>query len=363
MNNQDGETQGEFPRPHHHATDDNNATAPRSQPAPLILEIGFGYGHFLRHLSATYPDARIIGVEIANECLEHVEYQLDRGDMRNVRVIFARAETALHHLFEPASIDQIHVNFPDPWFKSRHERRRLMQRANIDAMVSRLKPGGMLYLATDIREYAEMSDEALRETVGLVNTLDAPWSSEPLPGRVITKYERKAISVGRPCHYFAYRRDDTPVPFIPVLREADMPHLTIALPLSAADIAERFTQIEAKAIAREPANTGSNISVNASQAFAGKNAVLIETYVVEPTIQQHIGIFVAPLRDRPGEYTVGLSTIGNPRPTDGLHFAVRKVADWLLTLSDEAKITGDKTRSGFQEVALSTAQAADAETT
>lgn len=318
--------------------------------APLIVEIGFGYGHFLRHLSATYPDAMIVGVEIANECLEHVERQLDRGDMPNVRVVFARAETALYHLFEAASIDQIHVNFPDPWFKSRHERRRLMQRANIEVMVSRLKPGGMLYLATDIREYADMSDEALHETPGLVNTLDVPWTAEALPGRILTKYERKALAAGRTCHYFAYRRDDTKLALIPVLTEAEMPHLTLALPLNPVDIVEHFEPFEAKAAAREPAKAESNISVNVSQAFAGRQAVLIEAYVVEPTIQQHVGIIVAPIRERPGEYTVGLSTIGSPRPTDGLHFAVRKITDWLLTLSPEAKITGDKARSGFAEV-------------
>ena len=84
------------------------------QPSALILEIGFGYGHFLRHLSATNPDARIIGLEIASECLLHVEHQIDRGDMPNARVLFSRADTALVHLFEPETVDQIHVNFPDP---------------------------------------------------------------------------------------------------------------------------------------------------------------------------------------------------------------------------------------------------------
>lgn len=318
-------------------------------PFPLILEIGFGYGHFLRHLSATNPDARIIGLEIASECLLHVEHQIDRGDMPNARVLFSRADTALYHLFEPETIDQIHVNFPDPWFKSRHERRRLMQRPTTDLMASRLKPGGMLYLATDIPEYAEMSDEALRATPGLVNTLGAAWSAEPLPGRIVTKYERKALAAGRGCHYFAYRRDDTPLS-VPVLREAEMMHMTVALPLSANEIAARFAPFEAKAIAREPANTGENIVVKALQAFVGDKAVMVECYVAEPTIHQHIGVMVVPLRERPGEYTVGLSGIGTPRPTDGLHYAARKVAEWLSTLHPDAKITSDKARSGYVEV-------------
>jgi tRNA (guanine-N7-)-methyltransferase len=320
------------------------------QPSALILEIGFGYGHFLRHLSATNPDARIIGLEIASECLLHVEHQLDRGDMPNARVLFSRADTALYHLFEPETVDEIHVNFPDPWFKSRHERRRLMQRPTTDLMASRLKMGGLLYLATDIPEYAEMSDEALRETPGLVNTLGAAWSTEPLPGRITTKYERKALAAGRGCHYFAYRRDSTPLPYIPVMREAEMMHMTVTLPLSANEIAARFEQFEAKAIAREPANTGENIVVKALHAFVGDKAVMIECYVAEPTIHQHVGIMVVPMRERPGEYTVGLSGIGTPRPTDGLHYAARKVAEWLATLHPDAKITSDKARSGYVEV-------------
>jgi hypothetical protein len=77
---------------------------------------------------------------------------------------------------------------------------------------------------------------------------------------------------------------------------------------------------------------------------------MVECYVAEPTIHQHIGVMVVPLRERPGEYTVGLSGIGTPRPTDGLHYAARKVAEWLSTLHPDAKITSDKARSGYVEV-------------
>ncbi|MCC6564717.1 MAG: tRNA (guanosine(46)-N7)-methyltransferase TrmB [Chloroflexi bacterium] len=317
---------------------------------PLILEIGFGYGHFLKHLSAQNPQARIVGVEIANECLVHVEKMRDRGDLPNVRAVFSRAETALYHLFAPASLDQIHVNFPDPWFKARHERRRLMTPSNLAVMTSRLKPGGRLYLATDIHDYALMSDEALRGTAGLVNTLPAPWSDDPLPGRIITKYERKAIAEGRARHYFAYRRDDTPLPDLPVITEAPMPHITLALPLTAPEIASAFTSFSAKAAAREPRGMAGQISVNASEAFTGRGAVLVECYVSEPTIHQHVAVMIVPIKERPGEWAVGLGTLGSPRPTDGIHFAVRKVAEWAVSLHSDARITGDKARTGFESL-------------
>ena len=163
---------------------------------PLIVEIGFGYGAFLLHLARQNPAASIIGLEIANQCLSAAERAIQRQKLTNVCVVQSTAETALHHLFVPGSLSQIHINFPDPWFKKRHSHRRLMQRDTLDAMVSRLQPGGLLYLATDIVEYAEMSAELLAQTPGLDNLLESAWANT-MPGRVITKYEGRAAIVLR----------------------------------------------------------------------------------------------------------------------------------------------------------------------
>jgi tRNA (guanine-N7-)-methyltransferase len=309
--------------------------------APLILEIGFGYGHFLKHLSETRPEARIVGVEIANECLERVEYMRDRGRLPNVRVLFSRAESALHHLFEPASLDEIHVNFPDPWFKARHEQRRLLQRSNIDLFANRLKPGGKFFLATDIREYAEMSAEALAETSTLDNLLPAPWAGE-MAGRVVTKYERKAHEEGRPSHFFAYKRNTTPALPIPVMKELEMPHIVIHLPLTPDEIVARFAPMEAD-------NEKPEIHVALLHAYCNPRATLIEAHVVDTTIQQHIGLSIAQSGGDPHQVTVMLSPIGIPRPSDGAHFAVRTLANWLLTLHPDARILGDKTRDHLRE--------------
>ena len=132
---------------------------------PLIVEIGFGHGEFLLDLACSIPDANVIGLEIANRSLLRVERKIEQACLRNVRVIHSMAETALHHLFIPASIQQIHINFPDPWFKKDHSHRRLMQRDTLDAIVSRLAPAANCYLATDILAYAEMAHELLTHTL------------------------------------------------------------------------------------------------------------------------------------------------------------------------------------------------------
>ncbi len=301
---------------------------------PLILEIGFGYGHFLEHLSKQNPEANLVGIEISNECLMKVENAIPRKGLNNVRVIYSRAETALHHLFEPETISQIHINFPDPWFKIRHVGRRLMQRDTLDAMVNRLSPSGMLYLATDILDYAEMSAELLAATPGLSNTLATPWENA-MPGRVITKYERKAQIAGRACYYFAYQRNDTPAPFIPVTKELDMPHIVLKTSLTPDEITARFSESE---------QTQNDTSIHFLYAYRGVKTVLFEAYIREPTIDQRLALVLVEREEHPGEYTLKLSSLGNPRPTDGVHQAVWLLANWVVGLHPDAAILQSKVR-------------------
>jgi tRNA (guanine-N7-)-methyltransferase len=299
----------------------------------LILEIGFGFGQYLRHLSRSYPQAHIIGIEISNMCLVKAEKAVARGELPNVRAVHAYAETALAHLFTPASLDQMHINFPDPWFKSRHAPRRLMKRPTLDTMVSRLKPGSRWYLATDIYDYAEMTAELLAETPGLTSQFDTPWVNE-LPGRTITKYERKAREAGRDCYYFAYVRNNQAAPDVPVITEAPMPHMVLDLTTDLDAIAARFEPREVR---------HDEIAVNFKEVYRGDNSLLFDTFVYEPTIEQRVGILLVKERDRE-YYALRLSNIGSPRPTDGLHVAVRALGEWIAALNPDARVIQDKVR-------------------
>ncbi len=292
----------------------------------LILEIGFGYGAFLLHLARKDPDANVIGLEIAAECLRAVEKSIPRSGLTNVMPIHSTAETALHHLFTPSSIDEIHVNFPDPWFKKRHSHRRLMQRDTLDAMVSRLQPGGKLFLATDIIEYAEMSAELLAETPGLDNLLSSEWANS-MPGRVVTKYEGKAQREGRLCYYFAYQRNQVLL-HVPVQKEFEMPHIVFSSPLSLDAIMDAFESNEHKA---------GETHISILYVYRGKNVLLFEVYIKEPTIDQHIA-FVLGKRENQGEYTLKLGNLGYPRSTLGVHQTASILGKWLVGLHPEAHI-------------------------
>ncbi len=283
------------------------------QARPLIVEIGFGYGQMLFHLAEQFPDANIIGVEVASKPIETVERRLIRRGVANVRVVYGYAETLLHHALQPASVQQIHVNFPDPWFKSGHVHRRLMKRPTVDAITSRLVPGGMMYLATDIDEYAEMSHELLTATPGLTNHFATPWAGS-IDNRVTTKYEAKAVKEGRTNKYFAYRRNDSPAPDVPVIREIAMPNLVFESSLSLPQMVDTFERTT-------ESFPEDDIHVSVMHAFVSPGSVLYEVYVKEATIEQHVGFLVVPRQDKPGTYTLKLSSIGHPRPTEGMHRA------------------------------------------
>jgi tRNA (guanine-N7-)-methyltransferase len=298
---------------------------------PLVLEIGFGYGHFLQHLARTKPDANVIGLEIANQCLDSAERAIVRKHLTNVRVIQSMAETALHHLFVPNSLSEVHINFPDPWFKKRHGHRRLIQRDTLDVLVSRLQPGAMLYLATDIIEYAEMSAQLLRVTSGLDNTLPADWANE-MPGRVVTKYEGRAQHDGRACYYFAYRRNQQPVPDVPVGKEIEMTHVVFNTPLSLDEILAQFEGSEHK--------RGDTI-VRLLHGYRGRNVLLFEVYIHEPTLDQHISLVISP-RESDHDYTLKVGTMGYPRSTPGLQLAVAWMAEWLVGLSPDTRVVTHK---------------------
>ncbi|MFN8530991.1 MAG: tRNA (guanosine(46)-N7)-methyltransferase TrmB [Anaerolineae bacterium] len=306
---------------------------------PLIVEIGFGHGAFLVHLARTFPQHNIIGLEINNRSIASTERLIAREKVTNVRLIHSTAETALAHLIEPAAVEQIHINFPDPWFKTKHSHRRLLRRENVDWMVSRLAPGGSLYLATDIFDYATMSADVLLNTPGLDNLLPAPYVNE-MPGRTVTKYEAEAKQAGRTCYYFAFRRNAIPAADLPVIKELDMPHLVFRSPVSLDAMNAAFTdQIETHL------NEG-ELHINFMGCYRGRDSLLIETAVSEPTIDQRVALLVLE-RWREGktdEYTIQLSTLGHPRPTEGIHRAVRLLADRLLALHPDSVVLNQKLR-------------------
>jgi len=311
-------------------------TALFGQGRPLIVEIGFGNADYLFALAKANANCNIIGCEISGHSMDKAEKKIMRNQLQHVRAVHSRGETALHHLFRPQSIREVHINYPDPWFKSRHAGRRIMQRDTLDAIVNRLEPGGLFYLATDIVEYAEMSHELLQNTPGMDNLLEAVWVNH-LPERpMITKYEAKGMQEGRVGNYFKYMRNCHPAPDVPVKEEWPVPHVVLQTPLAPQAIAAN--------VHREAFHRG-DIHVALFNAFwnPNYNSVLFEIHIDEPTIEQHMALLLRP-REETKDYTLKYATFGMPRPTEGVHFATSVIADWIVQLHPQAEIISKRVR-------------------
>jgi len=171
--------------------------------APVVLEIGSGMGDSTAAMAAADPGRDYLAVEVHTPGIANLLDLVERGDLDNVRIARGDALDLVRGLPEGA-LAAVHVYFPDPWPKARHHKRRIIQPAHVALLRSRLAPGGTLHCATDWAEYAEAMRETLDADPELV---DAYGGFAPRPAhRPVTKFERRAITAGRPVADLIYRR-------------------------------------------------------------------------------------------------------------------------------------------------------------
>ncbi|MEQ1709718.1 MAG: tRNA (guanosine(46)-N7)-methyltransferase TrmB, partial [Terricaulis sp.] len=158
-----------------------------------ILEIGFGGGEHLVAQAVAHPDARFIGVEpflngVAS-CLRHIE----EAGVQNIRLHQGDAREVIARLPDTC-LDLVYILFPDPWPKTRHWKRRLIQREFLDDLARVLKPGGEVRFATDWAHYAAWALELFTRDPRFAWTAEcaADWR-EAWPGHVPTRYEAKKL--------------------------------------------------------------------------------------------------------------------------------------------------------------------------
>lgn len=171
--------------------------------APLICEIGCGTGTSTLAMAQSEPDIDVIAVEVYRRGLAQLLSGIDREDVPNIRLIRGDGVDVLEHLVGPGSLTGVRVFFPDPWPKSRHHKRRLLQPATMALIADRLRPGGLLHAATDHAGYAEQIAEAGDGEPMLRRVQPGEQGAPPACGglplsvqRPSTKYETKARIAG-----------------------------------------------------------------------------------------------------------------------------------------------------------------------
>jgi len=171
---------------------DWDATFGRS--APRILEIGFGMGATTAEIATLRPSDDFLGIEVHEPGVGALLKLIGEQQLGNIRMIQHDAVEVVEHMLAPASLDGIHVFFPDPWHKARHHKRRLIQPPFVALLASRLRPGGYLHCATDWENYAEQMLAVLGAEPTLENTA-ADYAPRP-DYRPVTKFERRGLRLG-----------------------------------------------------------------------------------------------------------------------------------------------------------------------
>ena len=178
--------------------------------SPIVMEVGFGNGDFLVYTAQNNPDWTLVGVEIYLPGVAKAVGRLeDAGVIERSRITQLPAQFVLEHQVEAEQLDGIIVNHPDPWPKARHHKRRIIQKEMAAMMVSRLKPGGFIQLASDIEELAEWMRDILDATPGLTNTAGKGGYVDRDEDRVFTKFEQRGINAGRTSKFLHFTKDKT----------------------------------------------------------------------------------------------------------------------------------------------------------
>ncbi len=162
--------------------------------APKLLEIGFGMGEGMADIASAHPENDYLGVEVHTPGVGALLKQIGERKLGNVRVIQHDAVDVLTRMIVPGSLSGVHIFFPDPWHKKRHNKRRLIQPPFVRLLAEHLQPGGYLHLATDWEDYAVQMLEVLSAEPTLANTA-SDYAQRP-DTRPLTKFEQRGLRLG-----------------------------------------------------------------------------------------------------------------------------------------------------------------------
>ena len=171
---------------------------------PRVLEIGFGMGDATATIAAAAPDTDFIGVEVHTPGVGALLKRIGELALTNLRLLQHDAMDVAEKMIAPDSLAGVHVFFPDPWHKLKHNKRRLIQGEFVRLLASRLQPGGYLHCATDWEPYAQQMLEVLRAEPALINTT-ADFALRPAY-RPLTKFENRGLNLGHGVWDLVFRR-------------------------------------------------------------------------------------------------------------------------------------------------------------
>jgi len=185
---------------------DGPLTAAFPNPAPLVLEIGYGMGDSLIRMAEQHSEYNVVGVEVHPPGVGRLVNEIAKRNLPNLKTYQADATDVLDRCIPEGTLARVQVYFPDPWPKKRHHKRRLIRPDFVDKMARRLAVGGELHLCTDWVPYADHMLEVLNASQLLENTSPTNSYSEKPAWRPLTKFEQRGQRLGHEVRDLVYRR-------------------------------------------------------------------------------------------------------------------------------------------------------------
>lgn len=172
--------------------------------APKILEIGFGMGITTAEIALAHPENDYLALEVHTPGVGNLLKLIDAQGIPNLRIIQHDAVEVLRDMIADGALDGVHIFFPDPWHKARHNKRRLIQGPFVSHLAKKIRSGGYFHAATDWQDYAEQILRVLNDEPLLENTADG---YAPRPDyRPLTKFEQRGLKLGHGVWDLIFRR-------------------------------------------------------------------------------------------------------------------------------------------------------------
>lgn len=169
------------------------------QSREIIMEIGFGMGEATALIGKAFPEKGFLAVDVHRPGVGKLFSLIHEHGLKNLRVIQGDAHLILHDMVPDQSLDGIHLFFPDPWPKKRHNKRRIVNAAFLDQIAPKLKDGGFIHIATDWVPYAEWIEE-----VFAASTLFSGGKVDRPEWRPVTRFEGQGITKDHQVNDFKY---------------------------------------------------------------------------------------------------------------------------------------------------------------
>ena len=173
--------------------------------APIFLEIGFGMGEATAVIAAQHPENNYLGIEVHTPGVGALLRKIEELGLDNIRIVQHDAVDVIKHMIPSQSLSGVHIFFPDPWPKSRHHKRRLIQSPLVALLCEKLKADGYIHIATDWESYAEHIASVLENEPCLRHVAEAHADARPS-----TKFEQRGLKLGYQVWDFIYERRPDP---------------------------------------------------------------------------------------------------------------------------------------------------------